>query len=89
MNKEMKPLQKNETWELGDCPPGKKPVGCGWIYTMKYKADGSIEWYKEILVAKGHAKAYGIEYIKTFALVTKINTIRVLLSLAINFDWPL
>ena len=43
MNEEMKSLQKNETWELVECPSGKKPVGCRWIYTVKYKADGSIE----------------------------------------------
>ncbi|RVX02702.1 Retrovirus-related Pol polyprotein from transposon RE1 [Vitis vinifera] len=27
MNEEMKSLQKNERWELVECPPGKKPVG--------------------------------------------------------------
>ena len=43
MNEEMKSLQKNETWQLVECPPGKKSVGCRWIYTVKYKADGSIE----------------------------------------------
>ncbi|RVW64621.1 Retrovirus-related Pol polyprotein from transposon RE1 [Vitis vinifera] len=59
MNEEMKSLQKNETWELVKCPPGKKPVGCRWIYTVKYKANA------------------------------KINTVRVLLSLAANLDWPL
>ncbi|RVX03816.1 Retrovirus-related Pol polyprotein from transposon RE1 [Vitis vinifera] len=37
MNEEMKSLQKNETWELVECPPGKKPVGCRWIYTVQYK----------------------------------------------------
>ncbi|RVW69981.1 Retrovirus-related Pol polyprotein from transposon RE2 [Vitis vinifera] len=53
MNEEMKSLQKNETWELVECPPGKKPVGCRWIYTVKYKVDGSIERFKARLVAKG------------------------------------
>ena len=43
INEEMKSLQKNETWELVECPLGKKPDGCRWIYTVKYKADGSIE----------------------------------------------
>ena len=28
MNEEMKSLQKNETWELVECPPRKKSVGC-------------------------------------------------------------
>ncbi|RVW37258.1 Retrovirus-related Pol polyprotein from transposon RE1 [Vitis vinifera] len=78
--------QKNETWELVECPPGKKPIGCRWIYTVKYKADGSIERFKVRLVAKGYTQTYGIDYTETFAPVA---IVRVLLSLAANPDWPL
>ena len=52
MNKEMKSLQKNKTWELVECPSGKKPVGCRWIYAVKYKADGSIKRFKARLGSK-------------------------------------
>lgn len=40
-------------------------------------------------MAKGYTQIYGIDYIVTVALVAKINTVRVLLSLVANHDWPL
>ncbi|KAH9753027.1 protein kinase domain-containing protein [Citrus sinensis] len=86
---EMRALEKSKTWELVKLPEGKKPVGCKWIFTVKYRADGSLERYKARLVAKGFTQTYSIDYQETFAPVAKMNSIRVLLSLAASLGWQL
>jgi len=40
-------------------------------------------------MAKGYTQYYGVDYQETFASVAKLNTVRILLSLATNQDWPL
>ncbi|CAL5338710.1 unnamed protein product [Camellia sinensis] len=86
---EIRALETNGTWEVMKLPRGKRPVGCKWVFTIKYRANGTVERNKARLVAKGFTQIYGIDYTETFAPVAKLNTIRVLLSLAANLDWPL
>ncbi|KAG8489218.1 hypothetical protein CXB51_017212 [Gossypium anomalum] len=53
------------------------------------KALKNNETWEARLVAKGFTQTYGLDYDETFAPVAKLNTIRVLLSLAANLDWHL
>ena len=57
------------------------------MYIVKDRADCSIELYKAQLLAKGFTQTYGVDYEETFAPDAKMNSIRMLLSLAANLDW--
>ena len=62
MKEEMEALLKNKTWILVNLPKGHKIVGCKWVFSIKYKVDGTIERYKARLVAKGFTQTYGVDY---------------------------
>jgi len=41
------------------------------------------------LVEKGYTQTYGIDYEETFAPMAKMNTVRIILSLAVHFGWEI
>jgi len=65
MKTEMEALEKNATWELVTLLDGKSIVGCRWVFTVKHKANESVERYKASLVAKGYTKSFGVDYQET------------------------
>ena len=81
MGVRMEALENNGTWDVVELRE-KRVVGCKWVFTVKYKVDGSLERYKVKLVAKGYTSTYGVDYQETFTPIAKMNTLRVLLSLA-------
>lgn len=81
MNQELMALEKNHTWELTELPPGKRAIGCKWVYKVKYLPTGQVERLKARLVAKG--------YKHTFSPVAKFSTVRTLLAIASAKTWHL
>ncbi|TQE07392.1 hypothetical protein C1H46_007045 [Malus baccata] len=89
MEEELAALAANRTWSFQPLPPGKKPVGCKWVYKIKFRSDGSVERYKARLVAKGYSQIEGLDYRETFAPVAKLTTVRLLLVVAVVQQWHL
>ena len=43
MQQEIQALENNGTWSVQVLPPGKRAIGCKWVYRIKYHSNGSIE----------------------------------------------
>ena len=84
MDHEVEALVSRGTWTLVPRLVDANIVTCKWVFTIKYHPDGTIACYKARLVARGFIQAYSIDYVETFLPVVRLNSVRVLLSLAVN-----
>ena len=56
MDEEMTSITDNKTWRLVDLPAGFRPIGLKWVYKLKRDANGDVQKYKVMLVAKGYVQ---------------------------------
>ncbi|KAJ7958815.1 Retrovirus-related Pol polyprotein from transposon TNT 1-94 [Quillaja saponaria] len=89
MDEEIIAIEKNDTWELANLPKDHKAIGVKWVYKEKKNAKGEVEKYKARLVAKGYAQKQGIDYEEVFALVARLEIIRLLISFAAHKHWKI
>jgi len=83
MTEEIKALKDNKTWIIEEFPPGKMPISCKWVYKVKYKSDGAIEWFKACLVVRDNHQLAGFDFNETFAPMAKMSSVRTFLTVAV------
>jgi transposase InsO family protein len=86
MLEEWESLVKMETFKLADLPPGRAPIGCKWVLTVKRDEAGRVVRFKARLVARGFTQTAGVDYKETFASVVKFSSIRMIFALAAQLD---
>ncbi|GJQ94899.1 hypothetical protein Tco_0006038 [Tanacetum coccineum] len=47
MKNKMETLNRNQTLEIIELPKGRRPIGCKWIYKIRYKSNEEIESQKK------------------------------------------
>lgn len=81
MNEEMDSILQNDTQDLVKFLEGNKSIDYRWIYKIKFHEDGSIQYYKAHLVAKGFKQIEGVDYKDTFIPITNMTTVKLILAL--------
>lgn len=83
MGDEMDAQHENKTWSLVPLTSDMNVLGCRWIFTVKLKADGTLDKLKARLVAKGFAQKEGVDFVETYSPVVRTSTIRIVLGVAV------
>lgn len=86
---EFNALMNNGTWTLVPRDTHTNLVSCKWLFRIKRNSDGSVARYKARLVAKGFTQTPGLDFKETFAPVVKPQTIKVVLTIALEQGWSL
>ncbi|GJX92674.1 putative ribonuclease H-like domain-containing protein [Tanacetum coccineum] len=82
MQEELLQFQIQNIWVLVDCPKGVRPIGTKWVLKNKKDERGIVIRNKARLVAQGYTQEEGIDYEEVFALVARIEAIRLFLAYA-------
>ncbi|GKD32612.1 retrovirus-related pol polyprotein from transposon TNT 1-94 [Tanacetum coccineum] len=79
MQEELLQFKLQHVWTLMDLPNGKRAIGTKWVYKNKKDERGIVIKNKARLVAQGYTQEE-IDYDEVFALVARIEAIRLFLA---------
>ncbi|KAL0537689.1 hypothetical protein IC582_026674 [Cucumis melo] len=82
MQEKLLQFKRNNVWTLVPKPKGANIIGTKWVFKNKTDEAGCVTRNKARLVAQGYAQVKGIDFDETFALVAKLEAIRLLLDIS-------
>nr|GFC58906.1 retrovirus-related Pol polyprotein from transposon TNT 1-94 [Tanacetum cinerariifolium] len=82
MQEELNEFERLEVWELVPRPDQVIVITLKWIYKVKLDELGGILKNKARLVARGYRQEEGLDFEESFALVARLEAIRIFLACA-------
>ncbi|GKB15997.1 integrase, catalytic region, zinc finger, CCHC-type containing protein [Tanacetum coccineum] len=86
MQEELNEFERLEVWELVPRPDKVMVITLKWIYKVKLDELGGILKNKARLVARGYRQEEGIDFEESFALVARLDAIRIFLAYAAHMN---
>nr|GFD39130.1 retrovirus-related Pol polyprotein from transposon TNT 1-94 [Tanacetum cinerariifolium] len=82
MQEELNEFERLKVWELVPRPDQVMVITLKWIYKVKLDELGGILKNKAHLVARGYRQEEGVDFEESFALVARLEAIRIFLAYA-------
>ena len=89
MEEELHQFERSKVWHLVPKPSNRTMIGTKWVFRNKLDEHGTIIRNKARLVVQGYNQEEGINYDETFALVERIEAIRLLIAFASHMEFTL
>jgi Reverse transcriptase (RNA-dependent DNA polymerase) len=82
-------LKVKHTWDLVKPLPGENIMDSMWVYNIKWDGEGNRIKDKAQIVGKGYTQQLGVDYNETWAVVTRLESVRMTAAIAAKYDLKL
>jgi hypothetical protein len=89
MHEELENFEENQVWTLVEPPHDVNVIGTKWVFKNKQEEDGEVVRNKARLVAQGFSQVEDLDFGKNFALVARLEAIKILLAFAASKGFKL
>nr|GEX61785.1 Gag-Pol polyprotein [Tanacetum cinerariifolium] len=89
MQEEFHQFDRLQVWELVDKPLGKSIIRLKWLWKNKKDEDQTVIRNKAQLVVKRYAQVEGIDFEELFALVARLEAVRIFITYAAHKSFPI
>ena len=89
MHEELNQFVRNGVWELVPRPKEAHVISTKWIFKNKTDEDSEIIRNKSRFMSQGYTQVEGVDFDESFAPVARLESIRILLSIACTMDFKL